>query len=606
MSDRRVIAQIQIPDDGEPYDIDAKYWGGHEFNDVTDALHGVVDTFVISETNSESSPNDYNTIVTNVSTTMSTTRTILDSLVDIKPSGGYKVGDIVLLEKTDSFDRWVSKISGETVYLTVLETQVGKHHHTVSLPSLTQSSSLALVSYNAVMTDSTFAVALASIKVITSVSGIFLTSVSYLDEGKNELKLKTSTESGDVGHKHTISFTPTSIVSRNIPAYTGLSTSSYTPHKHNTASVDVADKISSTESVNYVTGVSTSDTFIKTLISSKKNTGGASKTTTGNNESGKVTSLQVSGSTIGDDLKTSDVDNHTHNVSVTTGSNKVVTSVNIAAQVVTSVSFNAGTLQKKVITDVTTSKYTVPTAWGDANISSFLNACVVNDGILSFTSGNAVTSAKTITSSKEVEVVNVISSGNQNIASLTAPSVEQSSDMEDVTLNVSETPRGGHQHGFNHNHTIDSHTHSFEHTHEYVRTDVSSTGIGITSLSTGSHQIHTHVSTNPVKVAGSSTDDNPLTYVYGGVSKNVVRELKSSFSSFTVSSVYHSLDGDITFPTIKGITESVRITSTSIRPVRNSYTQVISSITITSAKFITDINYNSTSVDTGENIGGSN
>ena len=606
----KVIRQIQT-DSNNVYTIDAPLWEGHRFSDVTSMIHGVVDTYVINEIESTSSLiSEYNAIVDSTATTMSTTTSIINSLVDKTPTGGYKVGDIVLLEATDKFDRWVSKVEGDTVYLTVLETQVGTHHHTVNLPTLTQSSSLALVSYNPVETSYTVAKAGASIKVITSVGGTFLTSVEYENDGVNDLVLTTSSTTGDVGHKHTVSFTPTSIVSRSIAAYTSLSTDEYTPHKHDTASVDVAAKITSTGSVNYVTGASETPTFIKTLISSKAVTDAASTTTTGENASGKATGIQVSGSTSGDNLKTSDVENHTHSVSVKTGSGKVVTSISYAAKVVTSVSFNTGDLQTKVLIDVKTSSYTVPTAWSDANTSSFLNACVVDEfGILSFTSGSAVTSAKTITGSNTVKVVNTIESGSQSVASLNAPRTDQKSVREDVALTVTETAAGGHQHGFNHIHNIDAHTHSFAHTHGYVRTDVSTTDTAIKSLLSTSHEIHTHASSDPVKVAGSSTadNDNKLTYVYGGVSTNVVRDLKSSaFTSFTVSSVYHSLEGDIKCPSIKGIPGSISLLTASIRPAVDSGETAIKSITITSDKFITGVDYSSTSVDTGANVGGSN
>ena len=131
----KVIKQIKT-DSSNVYTIDAPLWCGKTFEDIESMIHGVVDTYVIPSTVS-STTSGYDKVVATTLAQTSTTKAILNTLTS--STATFKVGDIILMgatsDGTKHFDRWVSKINGDTIYLDVLETQVATHHHTITTGS---------------------------------------------------------------------------------------------------------------------------------------------------------------------------------------------------------------------------------------------------------------------------------------------------------------------------------------------------------------------------------------------------------------------------------------------------------------------------------------
>ena len=115
---------------------DIKTYGDihEEIEDVRGIAQGAIETYVIPSTVS-STTTGYDKVVAATSAQTSTTKAILNTLTST--SATYKVGDIILMgatsDGTKHFDRWVSKVSGNTIYLDVLETQVATHHHTINM-----------------------------------------------------------------------------------------------------------------------------------------------------------------------------------------------------------------------------------------------------------------------------------------------------------------------------------------------------------------------------------------------------------------------------------------------------------------------------------------
>lgn len=612
MADLVTIKKIKTID-GTSYDIDAKYWDGHSYSEITDAVHGVVDTFVIPV----SSGTVYNKIVGKTDNSITLTKTELDSLVDDKPiDSKYKVGDIILIKESTTedkivFDRWVSGINGDNVELTVLETQVATHHHTIGV-----SKSNALIGVSASTQTATIPVVGSAVSVVTSVTGDFITSVS-MSGGNDTLSLTSASGEGSVahshnidGHTHTITIKPSALVKDTVDVYTTLTSKTYTPHTH--ATETVAGVQVNGEEFSYINGGNT-DTFIKTLTDSDEQTTGAKELTTQENNIGLSTSTQVSGNKTGASVKTESSGSHSHTATVKTNSN-VVTDVTLASKVVTSVDYSAGTIQPNVVTAVTTSDVTVITSWKNAETSSFVNswACSVdNDGVLSFdvSSANAVTDATKVSNSdsKSIKVVNTVSSASQTSPSLTAPTADQTHDKSDVELSITIDNAGGHTHGFTHTHNIDAHTHSItEHTHTYVKSVANATGDAYISLTSAKHTPHSHTSTT---VAAISTASTPLTYIESGSTTNVVSSLISSdhvltttSTPLTTDSKYVKLEGEITFPGLTTSSASVAVSTQSITPAAEGSEKAIKSITFTSGGFVTGLT--SGSDKTSVNIGG--
>lgn len=554
------------------HDIDAKYLGGHTFTEIESMVHGGVETYVIPTSNS--SVSGYSTIVNATGTTVSTTKTVLNNLTGGQANGGYKLGDVVLMEGTSDgtkvFDRWISKVDGENITLAVLETQVATHHHKLSAPTSN--------AYTGVSTSSTVTLTSVgtAVTVLTGVTGTFVTSVGYTDDGENTLAL--TSDSDGLGHSHSISghthsttFKPNTLVSRSATPYTTLSTSSHTPHTHTVLSV--AGVASASTNIVYATGVSTvTGTYVVNLTDSDNQTTGGKELTTNANTVALTTSTQASTDVVGEVVKTTSSGAHTHTVNTTTDTN-VVTSVSLAATVVTSVKI---THTKPTVAD------TAVTSW----------SCSVNEsGVLTFTATSTSQSAGTA-------------------ATISAPSTAQTYTSGTVNATGTAKSAGAHTHGFSHTHAIPSHTHDVNsHTHTYVKTVVSTTGTPSVTLTTKSYTPHTHTS---LAVAGTSSDSSPITYVYGGEKTTVVRDLKNTDVSCTVSETslttdtkYVKLTGGIRFPGLSAPTGSVTVTSKSITPAVAGTQTALKDITFKSSSFVTSVTGDDAgTIKTSTNVGG--
>ena len=561
----------QIQTSAGTHEIDAKYWGGHEFSEIADLVHGVVDTFVIPAQTGTSVTSDYKAIVESSDAQVETTTSVLATLVG-RPTtfDKFGVGDVILMgatsDGTKNFDRWISYVSGNVIKLDVLETQVANHHHTIDITT-TSGKVLTGVSGNP-STVSLTSVG-SAVTVLTSAVGTFVTSVNHDENGKDDLALSSSSASGSVAsHSHTVeahshSFKPNSLVSQTASAYTSLTSEKHNIHSHTV--VSAAGKWTNGTAFNVATGVSASDTFVKNLTDSSSQTTGANTAglTAKANTAALTTSAQISSDAIGDIVKTKSEGSHTHDVTTTTDSN-VVTKVTVATSVVTSVSFTAPTVQTSVVT------------------SAYLT--VDGSGVLSLSAPRA----------------------SQSAGSLSAPRSAQSYTSGKVGATGSAASAGAHQHGFSHTHAIPSHTHSIDgHTHTYVKTVVSETGNAVISLSTSSYTPHTHsANISAASTAASSTEVNIVT---GGSQTEVVRNLKTSDfstgeSSSTTDTKYVALVGEIVFPGITVETASVTTSTSNITPAVAGTQKAISGITFTSANFIKTVT--SGTIKTSKNIGG--
>jgi hypothetical protein len=242
--------------------------------------------------------------------------------------------------------------------------------------------------------------------------------------------------------------------------------------------------------------------------------------------------------------------------------------------------------------------YTAPTVQASVVISWV--ASVDGNGILSFTHPRGSQSA----GSASLDAPR--GSQSAGSASLDAPRASQSRSYGTPTISVTCEDAGLHQHGFSHTHTIPSHTHTVEsHSHTYYKTIASATGSAYTSLNTSSHTPHTH-SAN-VSVAGTATNAGAITFVTGGTTTSVVRDMKGSAQSFTTTGTapetdtkYYKLSGDITFP---GLSVGKKtISTTSITPAADGGAKALTGITFTSASVVKTVT-NGT-IDTSSNIGG--
>ncbi len=596
----------QIKDSaGSIHDIDAKKWDGHLFSEITDLVHGVVDTYVIPET--KSSISGYSDIVGSSTHQVTTTIGVLKGLVSNPPSNDFDkfgVGDVVLMgatsDGTKNFDRWISNVSGTgdaaVVTLDVLETEVQEHYHTFGV---SKSKALTGVSATTNTTANVAKVGTAVTNVLTGESGSYVTSVNYSTNASDKVTLEdnlaiaegTSTEG--VGHKHTIAahnhsvkFKPSSMVSQTVSAYTSLTSADYTPHSHSVVSVAGAFESDSASAITYVYDKKSTDTFVKSVkdATSTTATGGA---TPGTNEVALTTSTQVSTDTVGDIVKTTSAGGHTH-TATTTVTTSVVTAATVQTSVVTSVSWSVTkpTVQTSVVTSVSWS-VTKPTV--QTSVVTGWSCSVDASGILSFgvTSGSQSEGSTTISAT----------SGSQSAGSTTikASRASQSRTYGTPTVTTTLSEDGAHQHGFSHTHSIDKHKHTVDsHTHTYYKTIVSETASAITALSTKTYTPHKHTN---ISAAGVQTNDStPITYVTGGSTTSVVQNMKTSDQSCTVGnntagletdSKYYKLTGDVKFP---GLTMGTKTISTkSIIPAADSGEKAIKAITFTSSNFVTGI-----------------
>lgn len=566
-----VIKQIQTSEGS--HDIDAKYWSGHEFSEIADLVHGVVDTFVIPAQDTETATLDYKTIVESsaaqVETTTSALATLVGRPIDFDKFG---VGDVILMgatsDGTKNFDRWISYVSGNVIRLDVLETQVANHHHKISITTTSAKVLTGLAASNPKTVTLTSVGS--AVTVLTEATGTFVTSVEYDENGKDDLVLSSSSASGSVvSHSHTVdahshSFKPSSLVSQTASAYTSLTSDKHNIHSHTV--VSAAGKWTDGTTFDVATGVSASDTFIKNLKdSSNQNTGANTAGLTAKaNTAALSTSAQTSTDTVGEVVKTTSNGSHTHTVTTTTTTN-VVTEVSVAASVVTSVSFTAPTVAASVVT------------------SAYLS--VDASGVLSL--------------SAPID--------SQTAGSLSAPRSSQSVTSGKVEASGTAASAGAHQHGFSHTHKIPSHTHSIDsHTHTYVKTVMSETGSAVTSLSMSSYTPHTHAAN--ISAASTVTNVSEVNIVTGGSQEEVVRNLKTSDfsteeSGSTTDTKYVALVGEITFPGLTVGTSSVSTSTRSITPAVAGTQTAIKSITFTSANFIKTVTSGS-DIKTTKNIGG--
>lgn len=566
MSDLVTIKKIRTAD-GDHL-IDAAYLDGHTFGEIESMVHGGIETYVIPL--AKSSVQGYTAVVNSPQSILTISKTLLDMLIDRQANGGYKLGDVILIEATSDgtkvFDRWISKVEGNNITLAVLETQVATHHHKINISS---SSDKALTGVSTSSTVTLTSVG-AAVSVITSAVGTFVTSVSYDENGSDDLVLSSSSASGSVvSHSHTVtahshSFTPSSLVSQTASAYTSLTSAKHNIHSHTIVSAAGESTIGT--AFDIATGVSTSDTFIKNLTDSTSQTTGANAVglTANANTAALSTSTQNSTDAIGNTVKTTSAGAHTHTVSTTTTSN-VVTGVTVATSVVTSVNFTAPTVATSVVT------------------SAYLS--VDGSGVLSLSAPR----------------------GSQSVGSFSVSRVAQSYTSGQVGATGSAASNGSHQHGFSHTHAIPSHTHSIDsHTHTYVKTVASETGSAITSLSTSSYTPHSH--SNNINAASTITNSTEVNIVTGGDQTKVVRNLKTAdfstgTSSPTTDTKYVALVGEIVFPGITCGTASVSTSTSSITPAVAGEQTALTSITFTSANFVKTVTSGS-DIKTSTNIGG--
>ena len=596
--------------------IDATYLGGHTFEQIESMVHGGVETYVIPS--SKSSVSGYTTIVDSTESTLTTTKTVLDSLTDGQANGGYKLGDVILMEATSDgkkvFDRWVSNVNGDTITLAVLETQVAKHHHTVGV---TTSKAKALTSATPTTTTNAIPTVGSAVTVLTGTSGEVITSVVHDDEGGHDLAIATATSADGIGHSHTVKthshdvkFTPNTLVSQNVAAYTSLTSANYTPHTHTNTTVAGAHVDGS--KFTYATGGGSTDTFIKTLTdsSSTTNTGGRELTTNANT-AGLTTSTQASTDTVGSTVLTLSNGAHTHTVTTTTTSN-VVTDVTLAGNVTTSAKLNytAPTVQTSVVTGLTyTSAKVVYSAslTGTTTFMSTWSASVDDSGVLSFATSTATVGISAPTKTMASKITVTTKSQSAGSASLTTTSATQTYTSGKVDASGSAASAGSHQHGFSHTHAIPSHTHGVaSHTHTYVKTVASTTGSAYTSLSTSSYTPHTHTNAT---VAGAHSNGSSFKYLTGGSTTDVVRNLKDVEQSYTsttsspgTDTKYYKLSGDITFP---GLTLGKKtLSTTTVTPAVAGTEKPIKSITYgSSSNFVTSVTVDNGG-KTSTNIGG--
>lgn len=599
---------------GTQHDIDAKRWDGHDFSEITNLVHGVVDTYVIPAQTTGTS--DYKAIVESSAAQVTTTISKLGALTGTPAEKWDKfgVGDIILMGATSdgtiNFDRWISSVNGNDITLDVLETQVATHHHTIGV-----STAKALTGMNTPTQTATIPVVGTAVSVVTSVTGTFVTSVE-LSGGGDTLALSHTSGEGSVSHFHTVNshshnITPSTLVSQTVSAYTKLTSKSYTPHTHTTATVAGAHVDASTP-ITIVTGASGTDTFVKSLTQTATNTTSVSLTTSANT-TGLSTTTQASTDTISSNVQTLSSGAHTHTVSTTTTEN-VVKTVDLAPNVVTSVSYTKPTVAGTVVTGVPTKSQLVATSWSAAPTTTVVTSttwgCSVVDETLVFSfdasTGSAVTSATKISASANVTVVNgSISTTTQSAGSCTVTSATQTYTSGTVSANGSAASNGAHTHGFGHTHAIPSHTHGIaNHQHQYDKATVNGSSSAITSLSTTSYKPHTHEN---VTVAATAVNGTAFNCVTGGSTTEVVQNLKDSAVATTTSNpntnaVYTNLTGEVTFPGLTAPTASINVSRSTITPAAAGSEKAIKSITFTSSNFVTGLT--SGSIKTSENKGG--
>ena len=594
----------------EQYAIDAAKLNGKSYEDLVALVQGAIGTFVIPVSNEEVS--GYNDVVNSTESVITTTKSILNALTN--STDVYKVGDIILMEAesldgTKVFDRWVSAVgTGDdpTITLAVLETQVAKHHHTI-----TSTTGDVVTGVTETATTNAIPTVGAPVTVLTGETGDVITSVEYDETGDYNFELSSEEGEGSVGHSHTVdahshsvSLTPSDLVNETIDAYTELTTDTLSLHTHTTTTV--AGAHSDAAALTFATGGGSTETFVKTLKDSQSTTGEESLTTDSNAD-GLTTSAQKGDDTVGDVVKTTTTGSHTHSVSGESTSD-VVTGVTLADTVVTSVDFTyvAPTVQATVATGVTsTTADVISTVDVTPTSANFVNGWSVDDeGVLSLTGADALTgvTANTTTATVLNSVTATTASQTAGSASLEKTTASQSSTSGKVSFACTTDAAGDHAHGFSHTHAIPAHTHSIvAHSHTYNKSVTDATGIAYTSLTTDSYVPHTH--TNATVIA-DMTDGSEVTFVNGGSKATVVKDLKATAQTFTTTSdsantdtKYVKISGNITFP---GLTLGKKtLSTTTVTPAVAGTEKALASISVTTDKFVKTV-----SDKTSVNIGG--
>ena len=597
----------KIRTNGGDFLIDASYLNGKSFEDLRGMVQGVVSTYVIPTSNE--GKDGYDSVVNSGDNSIIISKTNLNSL--IKPentSGEYKIGDIILMEATSDgtkvFDRWVSDINEDNITLTVLETQVATHHHTLGV-----NTGDAIVGAEPTFTSVIPTVG-SEVTVLTGTSGTIVTSVNYdeTDEGGHNFELSEASQddNGSVGHSHIVNshdhnvvFKPIDFVNQTVEVYNTLTSGNYTPHTHTTTSVAGAKEDQT--AISYVYEGQTEE-FIKTLKDSdEQNTGDVSLTTDSNVDGLEATTITLAGTDTIQDIKTTNNGEHTHNVSAVTTTD-VVTDVTLAENVITSVTYVKPIVQPSVVTSVTTTPTEVLSSATAATTKENVVIAIVEDDVLILNPVEMVTGV-TVDTTK----VNVISevTGNtatQSEGSLDTSSATQTHTSGKVTSTCETDAAGDHSHGFNHSHAIPTHTHSVaSHNHTYVKSIADTKGNAYTSLSTETYVPHTH---SDVTVVATATDGEAFEYISGGSKISVVQNLKENEQSYTSTSSapetdtkYVKLTGDIDFPGLSIGTKE--LSTTTVTPAVAGTEKAIASISYTSGNFVTGV-----ADKTSKNIGG--
>lgn len=622
------------------HEIDATYLGSKTYQDIHGEIaavsaevsavrsiaQGAIETYVIP---SQSSPTqDYKSVVRNANNTIKTTITKLTNLIKTTPghdvNGSFKVGDVILMEevadptspdttKHQIFDRWISAINGDNITLTVLETQVATHHHTISIASKPTAS--AVVSVGETATTNNMAYTGASMAVATGVSTTeltsgwdFITSVAH-SGGSYSISAVSTAPSDDntyAGHSHTvnshthsISVNPSSsFVSDRVNAYTTLDSAYHTPHSHSNATV--AGPATTSDSFKYVTGGS-KENFIKSLKYNTDVSTTSVSLTTASNATG------VSTDEIGTDISTSSSGSHIHSLSSGQTADVVVSAV-VAEKVITGATITHNvSVAPNVVTSIVYASQKVATGVGRTVTSAdFFNSCSVNtSGVLSFGASEALTDVTvSVTASTYVGSVTSHASATQSAGTptITLSSVNQTVSVGKVAVSGTTDSKGAHTHTFNHTHSIPTHTHTIaEHYHTYKKAEKNGGGDAYVTLTSDIHTPHTHTS---LDVASTSVTGTSFKYITDGSTTNVVKSLKNSNVSLTTTSAAPSTntvyyDIDITYPglSIKG----KKLTIASIRPAVDSGHTVIKSVNPTTGTFVQDITLTE---KTSENKGG--
>lgn len=613
MADLMNIKKIKV---GENlHDIDAKFWEGHSFSEITNLVHGVVSTYVIPAQSSDKT-DDYKDIVEASSAQVTTTTSKLGTLTGTPSEDWdkFSVGDIVLMGATSdgkvNFDRWISSVDENgNVTLDVLETQVATHHHTfgTSTDSAITSVTSQETTTNAIPTVGD------AVTVLTGTSGDVVTSVAYStdesEKGGHTFELNDGTSTDGFGHSHTVNshthsvtITPNTLVSSSVEVYTSLTSSTHTPHTHTSTNV-AAVAVDDVTPLTYANGSGSKETFIKSLKDDNKTTGSASPSTLDN-------TTGLSTNDIGEDVKTTENGSHTHDL-YSAETDNVVTSVTVAENVITNVTATNNTsVASNVVTGITYTSTKVATEVGRTVTSaSYFSGCSVDqDGVLSFTESMALTDVTVTCASTYIGSVTSHSTETQSAAAptLTLSSATQSVTSGKVAVSGTISSAGEHKHGFSHTHAIPAHKHTVEsHTHSYVKSVQNETNDAYISLGTSSYTPHTHEETT---VIATITEDAPFTYVTGGSKISVVENLKDTEQTYTTTSSdattdtkYIKLTGDIDFPGLKIGTRT--LSTTTVTPAVAGTEKPLASITFASSNFVTGI-IEGDDIKTSKNKGG--